>query len=138
MKLKKRYALSYVGKLYNVFNNKQKKTFNWLVFWTFISSITDLLGLSLIIPVVGLVMSETFYTTVVTNYPVLASFSKTELLIYTVAAFFLLIIIKNAFGLLINWLQVSFVRRLYVTSSMNVLDKVYNRSMLDMQKEPSS
>ncbi len=138
MKLKKRYALSYVAKLYNIFNRKQKKTFNWLVFWTFISSITDLLGLSLIIPVVGLVMSETFYTTVITNYPILAEFSKNELLIYTVAAFFLLIVAKNAFGLLINWMQVSFVRKLYVSSSMNVLDKVYNRSMLDMQKETSN
>lgn len=138
MKLKKRYALSYVAKLYNIFDRKQKKTFNWLVFWTFISSITDLVGLSLIIPVVGLVMSETFYTTVVTNYPILADFTKNELLIYTVAAFFLLIVAKNAFGLLINWLQVSFVRKLYVTSSMNVLGKVYDRSMLDMQKETSN
>lgn len=138
MKLKKRYALSYVAKLYNIFNRKQKKTFNWLVFWTFISSITDLLGLSLIIPVVGLVMSETFYTTVVTNYPILSAFTKNELLIYTVAAFFLLIVTKNAFGLLINWLQVSFVRKLYVSSSDNVLNKVYDRSMLDMQKETSN
>lgn len=109
-----------------------------LVFWTFISSVTDLLGLSLIIPVVGLVMSETFYTTVVTNFPILGSFTKNELLIYTVAAFFLLIVLKNAFGLLINWMQVSFVRKLYVSSSMNVLDKVYDRSMLDMQKETSN
>lgn len=138
MKLKKRNALSYVAKLYNIFNRKQKKTFNWLVFWTFISSITDLVGLSLIIPVVGLVMSETFYTTVITNYPILSGFTKNELLIYTVIAFFLLIIAKNAFGLLINWLQVSFVRKLYVTSSMNVLDKIYDRSMLDMRKETSN
>ena len=138
MKLKKRHALSYVVKLYEIFNRKQKNTFKWLVFWTFISSITDLIGLSLIIPVVGLVMSETFYTTVITNYPILAGFSKTELLIYTVAAFFLLIVAKNAFGLLINWMQVSFVRKLYVSSSMNVLNKVYDRSMLDMQKETSN
>lgn len=138
MKLKKRNALSYVAKLYNVFNRKQKKAFNWLVFWTFISSITDLMGLSLIIPVVGLVMSETFYETVVTNYPFLADFSKNELLIYTVSAFFLMIVAKNAFGLLINWLQVAFVRKLYVSSSMNVLGKVYDRSMLDMQKETSN
>lgn len=109
-----------------------------LVFWTFISSVTDLLGLSLIIPVVGLVMSETFYTTVITNFPMLGNFTKNELLIYTVAAFFLLIVLKNAFGLLINWMQVSFVRKLYVSSSMNVLDKVYDRSMLDMQKETSN
>lgn len=138
MKLKKRHALSYVVKLYELFNRKQKNTFKWLVFWTFISSITDLLGLSLIIPVVGLVMSETFYTTVVTNYPILAGFTKTELLIYTVAAFFLLIVAKNAFGLLINWMQVNFVRKLYVSSSTNVLEKVYDRSMLDMQKETSN
>ena len=138
MKLKKRYALSYVAKLYSIFNRKQKKTFNWLVFWTFISSITDLLGLSLIIPVVGLVMSTTFYETVVANYPILSAFTKNELLIYTVAAFFILIVAKNAFGLLINWLQVSFVRKLYVSSSMNVLGKVYDRSMLDMQKETSN
>lgn len=138
MKLKKRHALSYVVKLYEIFNRKQKNTFKWLVFWTFISSVTDLLGLSLIIPVVGLVMSETFYTSVVTEYPFLSGFGKTELLIYTVGAFFLLIVIKNGFGLLINWLQVSFVRKLYVSSSMNVLNKVYDRSMLDMQKETSN
>lgn len=138
MKLKKRHALSYVVKLYELFNRKQKNSFKWLIFWTFISSITDLLGLSLIIPVVGLVMSETFYNTVITNYPILGDFSKNELLMYTVAAFFLLIVAKNAFGLLINWMQVNFVRKLYVSSTMNVLDKVYNRSMLDMQKETSN
>lgn len=138
MKLKKRYALSYVAKLYGVFNRKQKKAFNWLVFWTFISSITDLVGLSLIIPVVGLVMSETFYSQVVTQYPALSGFTKNELLIYTVAAFFILIVAKNAFGLLINWLQVNFVTKLYVSSSENVLNKVYDRSMLDMQKETSN
>lgn len=138
MKLKKRHALSYVVKLYELFNRKQKNQFKWLVFWTFISSITDLLGLSLIIPVVGLVMSETFYTTITTDYPFLSSFTKNELLLYTVAAFFLLIVAKNAFGLLINWLQVSFVKRLYVSSTMNVLDKVYGRDMLDMQKETSN
>lgn len=109
-----------------------------LVFWTFVSSVTDLLGLSLIIPVVGLVMSETFYTSVITNFPILSGFSKNELLVYTVAAFFLLIVAKNAFGLFINWLQVNFVRKLYVSSSMNVLNKIYDRSMLDMQKDTSN
>lgn len=138
MKLKKRHALSYVAKLYDLFNRKQKTHFKWLIFFTFISSITDLVGLSLIIPVVGLVMSETFYTSLTTQLPYLASFSKNELLIYTVIAFFLLIVAKNAFGLLINKLQVNFVRKLYVSSSENVLEKVYGRSMLDMQKETSN
>ncbi|MCB0700319.1 MAG: ABC transporter ATP-binding protein [Chitinophagales bacterium] len=131
-------AIAYTGKLYRLFNHKQKREFKGLIVLTFIASITDLVGLSLIIPVVGLVLSETFYDSITTQITILANFSKTELLLYTVAAFFFLIVAKNAFGLWINKLQVNFVRRLYVSSTMNVLDKVYDRTMLDMQKETSN
>lgn len=131
-------AIAYTGKLYKLFNRAQKREFKWLVVLTFVASITDLVGLSLIIPVVGLVLSETFYDSITTQFSFLANFSKTELLLYTVGAFFLLIVAKNAFGLWINKLQVSFVRRLYVSSTMNVLNKVYDRTMLDMQKETSN
>ncbi len=131
-------SIAYIGKLYGLFNNKQKRQFKGLIILTFVASISDLLGLSLIIPVVGLVMSETFYDSITTQIPILESFSKNELLMYTIAAFFILIIGKNAFGLWINKLQVNFVRRLYVSSTMRVLDKLYARTMLEMQKDTSN
>lgn len=138
MNFKGTSALSSIGKLYKIFNQRQKKYFAWLVLFTFISSITDLLGLALIIPVIGLVLSPASYNTLISYMPFMSGFSKNELLLVIVAVFLILIVAKNAFGLYINKLQVSFVQDLYVTSSMNVLEKIYDRSLLDIQKDTSN
>ncbi|MGZ3778175.1 MAG: ABC transporter transmembrane domain-containing protein, partial [Mucilaginibacter sp.] len=131
-------ALSTIGKLYKIFNTGQKKQFNWLIFLTFVSSISDLVGLYFIIPVVGLVLSPTYYNSVIHFAPFLGHFAKNELLLIFVGIFFIIIIAKNAFGLYINRLQVTFVQNLFVTSSMNVLNKVYDRSVLEIQKTTSN
>ncbi|OSZ81873.1 hypothetical protein CAP35_00970 [Chitinophagaceae bacterium IBVUCB1] len=138
MNLKQVGAIASTAKLYKLFTHAQKKHFFWLVVFTFISSLTDLIGLGFVIPVVGLVLSEDFHKTMSNAVPALASLSKNQLLIYTVSIFFFIIILKNAFGLYINKLQVNFVRNLYVTSSMNVLDKIYDRPLLDIQKDTSN
>lgn len=138
MKLKGSSALSMVGKLYGIFNKRQKRSFAWLIFFTFTSSVTDLVGLGFVIPVVGLVLSDSFYNTLITTLPSLGSFSKNELLLYTVSLFFILIVAKNIFGLYINKLQVNFVKSFFVESSMNMLEKVYGRSLLNLQKETSN
>lgn len=138
MNLKQVGAVASSAKLYKLFTPAQKKHFFWLVVFTFISSLTDLIGLGFVIPVVGLVLSEDFHKTMGAAVPALSSLSKNQLLIYTVSIFFLIIILKNAFGLYINKLQVNFVRNLYVTSSMNVLDKIYDRPLLDIQKDTSN
>lgn len=131
-------ALSTIGKLYRIFNAKQKKAFTWLVFLTFISSITDLVGLAGVIPVIGMVLSKTYYETIIHTVPVLANLSKEQLLLTFVGAFFVLIVAKNAFGLYINRVQVRFVQNMFVSSSMNVLNKVYDRNLLDLQKDTSN
>ncbi len=138
MKFRGTTALSTINKLYNIFNRKQKKSFGWLVFFTFLSSISDLLGLTAVIPVVSLVLSEKSYNTIIRLVPFLAGFNKEQLLLISAGAFFVLIIAKNLFGLYINYLQVKFVENLYVSSSMNVLEKVYSRSLLDLQKNTSN
>ena len=81
MKIKGTNALATIGQLYRIFNSRQKKAFGWLIFFTFISSITDLLGLTMIIPIVGLVLSEEFYGSVISYLPFLEPFSKEELLL---------------------------------------------------------
>jgi len=131
-------ALSTIGKLYRIFNAKQKTAFTWLIFLTFISSITDLIGLAGVIPVIGIVLSKTYYDTMIHTIPVLAHLSKEQLLLTLVGLFFVLIVAKNAFGLYINRVQVRFVQNMFVSSSMNVLNKVYDRSLLDIQKDTSN
>jgi ABC-type bacteriocin/lantibiotic exporter with double-glycine peptidase domain len=131
-------AFHTISQLFKVFNPAQKREFRGLVFLTFISSITDLLGLSLIIPIIGLVLSDSFYKTAAGHFPFLADVSQDTLLLYAVGGFFVLIIAKNLFGLYINKLQVGFTKKLYVSSSMNVLEKVYDRSMLNLQQETSN
>jgi len=131
-------ALSTIGKLYRIFNAKQKTAFTWLIFLTFISSITDLIGLAGVIPVIGIVLSKTYYDTMIHTIPVLTHLSKEQLLLTLVGLFFVLIVAKNAFGLYINRVQVRFVQNMFVSSSMNVLNKVYDRSLLDIQKDTSN
>jgi ABC-type bacteriocin/lantibiotic exporter with double-glycine peptidase domain len=87
---------------------------------------------------VGLVLSETFHDKFVELVPFTATLSKEQLLLSTVGVFFLLIILKNLFGLYINKLQVNFVRHLFVTSTANVLDKVYERTLPELQQETSN
>jgi ATP-binding cassette, subfamily B, bacterial PglK len=129
---------SVLNKLYRIFDKKQKRKFNWLIVFTFFSSVADLLGLSFVIPIVGLVLSDTFHDKFVTVFPAVATLSKEGLLLASVGVFFLLIIAKNLFGLYINKLQVNFVRNLFVTSSMNVLNKVYAKGLPEIQKETSN
>ena len=138
MSASKNTTLSVLRKLYRIFNSGQKKQFSWLIFFTFISSIGDLIGLSLVIPIVGLVLSESFHDKFVQLVPFTSALSKEQLLLSTVGVFFLLIILKNLFGLYINKLQVNFVRNLFVTSTANVLNKVYDRTFPELQQETSN
>jgi len=138
MQLKSNNVFSALKKLYTIFNAPQKRKFNWLVFFTFLSSISDLVGLGFVIPVVGLVLSETFHEKFIRFAPMFASFDKEHLLLITVGLFFLLIIVKNVFGLYINKLQVNFVRNLFVSSTENVLDKVYDKPLPVILSERSN
>lgn len=137
MALKSNNIFSALKKLHSVFNPGQKRKFRWLIFFTFLSSISDLVGLGFVIPVVGLVLSESFHERFVHFAPFLSGFSKEHLLLLTVSAFFLLIVIKNLFGLYINKLQVRFVRNLFVTSTHNVLDKVYEKPLHEILGQSS-
>ena len=138
MKANDNNALSVLRKLYRIFNPQQKKTFSWLIFFTFLSSIGDLVGLSFVIPIVGLVLSDTFHAKFVELLPFTEALTRQELLLSAVGVFFLLIIGKNIFGLYINKLQVNFVRNLFVTSTANVLNKVYDKSLLEIQEDSSN
>lgn len=127
-----------VKKLYRILNQEQKTKFAWLILATFFSSVTDLLGLGFVIPIVGLALSESFYAQITGAIPFLSGFSKEGLLLLMVLVFFAAIILKNSFGLLINKWQVNFVRNLFVSSTENVLNKVFNRSLPEIQKESSN
>lgn len=131
-------TLAVFKKLYHIFDAKQKIRFKWLVVLTFISSLTDLIGLAFVIPIVGLVLDENFYGMVIQTLPFLDEIPRNTLLLFTVAGFFLIIIAKNMFGLYINKIQVQFVQDLYVRSSMNVLNNIYSRGLLDIQKDSSN
>ncbi|MBS1773703.1 MAG: ABC transporter ATP-binding protein [Bacteroidetes bacterium] len=131
-------AVTSAARLYKLFNPAQKKLFIWLIFFTFISSVTDLIGLAFVLPLVSLVLSPESYNTLIHHFPALSSLSKEALLLYSAGLFFIIIILKNAFGLYINKLQVNFVKHFYVTSSMNVLEKIYKRPLLDIQKDTSN
>ncbi|HXS36856.1 MAG TPA: ATP-binding cassette domain-containing protein [Flavipsychrobacter sp.] len=138
MALRGSAVFSSIGKLYRIFNQRQKRAFHWLLVLTFISSFTDIVGLASIIPIVALVLTPEYYVTLTHYVPFLAHMNKQHTLLLLVGIFFLLIVGKNAFGLYINRLQVRFTQNLFVTSSMNVLNKVYDRSLLDIQKETSN
>jgi ABC-type multidrug transport system fused ATPase/permease subunit len=130
-------TLSTIRKLYNILNNEQKRNFGLLAVLTFFSSLSDLIGLALVIPVVGLVLSDKFYNAIGDYVHILAHLSRTEMLIYTVILMFVLIVLKNIFGLWVNKLQVNFVKNFFVFSTVNVLNKVYARSLPDLQKDTS-
>ena len=138
MNIREGSPIAAISKVYKIFTPKQRKSFRVLVFFTFISSITDLLGLFTVIPVIGLVLSDSFYNTVITKLPMISQFDKQQLLLLSVLLFTVLIIAKNLFGLYINKMQVRFVEGLFVTSSMNVLANVYKRSLLEIQKDTSN
>lgn len=138
MELKTNNVFSALRKLYSIFNDSQKRKFGWLLVFTFLSSISDLVGLGFVIPVVGLVLSETFHQRFVSAVPFLSGLNKEQLLLLAVGLFFLLIVLKNLFGLYINKLQVNFVRNLYVTSTERVLDKVYEKPLPEILGESSN
>ena len=137
MNFKNNAALAAISKLYKVFNTRQKKQFQWLVFLTFITSLTDILGLASIIPVIGLVLTDSFYDKFIEVIPFFSSFTKNHLLLFIVALFVLIIVLKNLFGLYVNHLQTKFVQSLYISSTMNVLNKIYDYPLSEINKENS-
>lgn len=130
--------LSFIGKLYRVLNEKQKKAFAWVVCFSFASSITDLVGLSFIIPVVGIVLSDNFYVTLTHKFSFFSGFSKNELLFTATLLFFVVILAKNAFGLYVNKLQVRFTRNVYIHSSLNMLETIYKKPLTELNKKTSN
>lgn len=138
MNLSNNQTIVTLRKLYSIFNRHQKRKFIWLIFLTFIGSITDLLGLAGVIPIVGLVLNDEYYNSLIKFAPFISNIPKEHLLLILTGLFFLVIIAKNAFGLYINKVQVNFVRNLYMTSTENVLHNVYDRTLLDIQKDTSN
>lgn len=137
MNLKNFAAIAAIRDIYGIFNGQQKKKFKWLTVLTFISSVTDLLGLAMIIPVIALVLTDAFQNKLIAFLPFMASLSKNQLLIAVGIFFLVVIILKNLFGLYINRLQVKFVEGLYVSSTMNVLNKIYKKPYPEILKENS-
>ena len=99
MNIREGSPVAAISKVYKIFTPKQRKSFRVLVFFTFISSITDLLGLFTVIPVIGLVLSDSFYNTVITKLPMISQFDKQQLLLLSVLLFNVLIIANNLIGL---------------------------------------
>lgn len=132
MKIPGTEALTNIKKLYRLFSKKQKRAFKWLVFFTFLGSASDLIGLSFIIPIIGLVLSQDFYNQLVASFPAISGMSKNNLLFVAVGLFFIVILVKNALGMVINRIQVNFVKDHYLSSSMNTLNKIYNKSYLEI------
>ncbi len=122
-------------KLYGVFSREQKKAFNRLVVLTFIGSVTDLAGLGLLVPVMGLVFSDTAYRKLISYLPSLSGYSRNELMLYAIALFFLVIIIKNLFSLYVNRVQVNFVRDVFIATSRNLIQNVYSRPFVQLQQQ---
>lgn len=138
MKLRGGGLLSVIRKFQKMFNPQQKRSFAVLIPLTFFSSITDLFGLSLIIPVVSLVLSPTFYDTTIAHFPSLRDLDKEHLLMAVVVLFFTLLVVKNLIGLAINRKQVRFTETLFVSSSLNVLSNIYDRSYTNLNKNTSN
>lgn len=138
MNVKKTSAFSAIFKLYRIFNDSQKRKFQWITLLTFISSITDILGLASIIPVVGLVLTDAFHDKLMVYLPFLDGYTKDQLLLIIVAFFLFVIILKNLFGLYVNKLQTRFVEHMYVSSTMNVLNKIYKYELPEINKVNSS
>ena len=128
----------FIRRLYSLFDQKQRTAFGWLVFFSFLSSVTDLLGLSFIIPIVGLVLSDELYQNISSKYGFITGYSKNELLLIATFIFFLIIVAKNLFGLFVNRMQVGFTRGLYITSSRAMLDRIYNKSLPELNKNTSN
>lgn len=137
MKPRQTAAFVAISKLYAMFTAAQKKQFHWLLILTFITSFTDILGLASIIPVIGIVLTDSFYQKFVSLLPFLSGFSKNDVLLIVVSFFLVVIVLKNLFGLFVNYLQVRFVKNFFVTSSLNVLDKIYKQPFSEIQTTPS-
>jgi ATP-binding cassette, subfamily B, bacterial PglK len=129
--------LSIFKKLYGVFSHRQRQSFNRLVGLTFVGSVTDLVGLGLLIPVMGLVFSETAYLKLVTVLPSLSGYDRQQLMLYTIGLFFVFIIAKNLFSLYINRRQVNFVRDVFLSTSRNLIQNIYNRPYTKLQEQTS-
>jgi ATP-binding cassette, subfamily B, bacterial PglK len=124
-------------KLYGVFSTAQRVRFHKLAAITFLGSVTDLFGLGMLIPVVGLVLSTEFYNNTVSIMPWLSGFGQHSLLLMAIGAFVVLMLCKNFFSLYISKRQVSFVQEVYRQMAHNLIRNIYNRPLPILQQATS-
>ena len=122
-------------KLYGIFSQRQRRAFNGLVVLTFFGSVADLAGLGLLVPLIGLVFSDTAYQKLVAYLPSLAVYDRQHLMMYTIVLFFSFIIIKNLFSLYISRRQVNFVRDVFLSTSRNLIQNTFSRPYLHLQQQ---
>lgn len=124
-------------KLYGVFSAAQRVRFHKLAAITFVGSLADLFGLGMLIPVVGLVLSEEFYNRIISVFPSLGNLEQRTLLLIAIGVFVVLMLCKNFFSLYISKRQVSFVQDVYRQMAHNLIHNIYNRPLPILQQATS-
>jgi ABC-type multidrug transport system fused ATPase/permease subunit len=130
-------ALAGIGKMYRLFDATYRRRFNGLVFLTFLGSLADLIGLSFLIPLIGLVLSDSFYNKLLAHFPGLFDTGRETILLWASGVFFMIILVKNLFILWIYRLQTSFVKDFFIHSSFKMMERVYRRSLEEMDTKAS-
>ena len=97
------------NKLFSLFNKSQKKKLILLVFFMFIASLSEMIGLGLIFPIVGLFLGITnnWFVIKLTSF---FDVSSTQLLPYALSLFLIFYLAKIFFLIFYAWYENNFLQ----------------------------
>ncbi len=119
-------------KIYSILSEKQKLAFFFLFIFGLIAMVLELLGLTLVIPIIYTLLDDNFFL----NYPkfmfineFLAFPEKKELVKYLFAIIFLIYLIKNIFLTFFLWYESRFINFTRESISHSLFKKFLNRDL---------
>jgi ABC-type bacteriocin/lantibiotic exporter with double-glycine peptidase domain len=128
---------SLLQRLFGIFNPTQRKTFVKVVLLSFLNTLLDIAGLSLVIPVIAIVLSNTFYDNISNSIPLISSLTRNQLTLYAVGILLIAIVAKNLFSIVVAKVQARFMEDIFISSSSNVFRRVFDLPVQDLRKENS-
>ncbi len=125
-------------KLYKTLLPYQKKYLMLLIFFMFIGMFFEIFGISLIIPLITILVSDDFSNIKYFEYFGINNFEKISLLYIGTSIIFIVYLIKSIFLLFLLWQQSNFAKHIQTYTSDNLFNLYLNQNYLYHAKNNSS
>ena len=127
--------------IYKTLRSNERIKLISISFFTLISLIFELFGITLIIPISKLILDPEFYGQLINDYSYLSlieNIGKEKLIIFTTIIFFLSVFLKTIFLTILSYKKFSFINNIIKSRALELYDVYLNQNSTFFKKTHSS